>query len=65
MLVAVFADLSCVPVTYEAVCVIVSVSALPRVVLPVTVRSVKVPDPEMLATLIKSEPFQAQTAASP
>jgi hypothetical protein len=36
-----------------------------RVVAPLTVRLVNTPAPEMLAILIKSEPFQAQTAASP
>jgi hypothetical protein len=36
-----------------------------RVVAPLTVRLVNTPAPEMLAILMKSEPFQAQTAASP
>jgi hypothetical protein len=36
-----------------------------RVVVPLTVRLVNTPAPEMLAILMKSEPFQAQTAASP
>jgi hypothetical protein len=36
-----------------------------RVVVPVTVRLENVPEPEVLDTLMKSVPFQAQTAASP
>ena len=36
-----------------------------KVVVPLTVKLVNTPAPEMLAILMKSEPFQAQTAASP
>jgi len=36
-----------------------------KVVVPLTVKLANTPAPEMLAILMKSEPFQAQTAASP
>ena len=42
-MVATFADLSCVPVTYDAFSVIVSVSASPMVVLPVLLSVVNAP----------------------
>jgi hypothetical protein len=42
------------------------IDTLPEnVAVPVAVSEVKDPAPEVLATLIKSEPFQAQTADSP
>ena len=53
------------PVTNWLFTVMVSVTASPRVVLPVTVKLVNVPGPAVLLILIKSEPFQAHRADSP